>query len=953
MTTVSTDADETDTRRNAVVNGNSNSNSNRNIKSPLNSPRLSEGAFGGGQRNAPNGAYNSVSADRTHNDDRGGGNNDNEKRADNAQSDAPSSATRTHTTSEELEPSETIAIDPLSQHILKRTQTEKSLPYKLKSQTSYGQDSSGDGNKPSPTDTIGNRSETFPIGPKTKEKKKGVSFLSRFIGTKKTQPAAETDDSNASTSQAEGANGRNDVFEHPVGFIPRFPPPPKYIKVKAHYKRQKSFDHVFLAQELYGEAGEPNRDDKSNNATKNKAIWAMVFSKDGKYLAAAGQDKVVRVWAVITNAEDREAHEQEEDEIKGGEGMRLTAPVFKTKPIREYHGHTGSVLDLSWSKNNFLLSSSMDRTVRLWHVSRAECLCCFQHSDFVTSIQFHPRDDRFFLAGSLDSKLRLWSIPDKSVAFWATVRDMITSVAFTPDGKYSIAGCLNGLCIVYETDGLKANAQVHVRSARGRNAKGSKITGIDTMAFPSNDPNGDIKLLITSNDSRIRLYNFKDRNLEAKYRGNENSTSQIRASFSEDGKYIICGSEDGHIYIWPTASAEKDSEKRALEELEMRTDIVTCAIMAPISTKQLLGFSGDPLYDLCNPPPVTLVGKVDSARSSKQSDDQVEQNRVKDPDSTPTTTTTKPNGSPAYLARSTHPDGNIILGADCWGRIKVYRQDCAYNKRPNDWDAMSTFSKKLLGRSNSARHSVASSIGRESKTSSERILAWRSSVTGTELASIDSLSNGSRNRTPSPRKSALRRLSRYSSPVNSPEAKTESSYATPMTPSVVDHESEAADKQKDGEISNSQETKPNSASDSGCRSSYASEESEVTDKEGYDATTELPEIPTFNENSQSNAFWTRSADLVRTVRSQRLLTPTYEPPPDGAEAMRRKSSAPSALSSDMSSPYNSPCDVTPNNELDESETLRCPRCLGRNFRATKTKDGRQKLVCVKCNTTLG
>lgn len=52
----------------------------------------------------------------------------------------------------------------------------------------------------------------------------------------------------------------------------------------------------------------------------------------------------------------------------------------------------------------------MDKTVRLWHVSRSECLCAFQHLDFVTSIAFHPKDDRFFLSGSLDCKLRLWNV---------------------------------------------------------------------------------------------------------------------------------------------------------------------------------------------------------------------------------------------------------------------------------------------------------------------------------------------------------------------------------------------------------------------------------------------------------------------------------------------------------------------------------------------------------------
>ena len=63
----------------------------------------------------------------------------------------------------------------------------------------------------------------------------------------------------------------------------------------------------------------------------------------------------------------------------------------------------------------------MDKTVRLWHISRRECLCCFQHIDFVTALAFHPKNDQFFLSGSLDGKLRLWNIPEKKVTLWNEV----------------------------------------------------------------------------------------------------------------------------------------------------------------------------------------------------------------------------------------------------------------------------------------------------------------------------------------------------------------------------------------------------------------------------------------------------------------------------------------------------------------------------------------------------
>ena len=38
--------------------------------------------------------------------------------------------------------------------------------------------------------------------------------------------------------------------------------------------------------------------------------------------------------------------------------------------------------------------------------------------------------------------------------------------------------------------------------------------------------------------------------LQCKYKGHSNRNTQIRASFSADGKSIICGSDDGYVYIW-------------------------------------------------------------------------------------------------------------------------------------------------------------------------------------------------------------------------------------------------------------------------------------------------------------------------------------------------------------------------------------------------------------------
>ncbi|KAI8364348.1 WD40-repeat-containing domain protein [Radiomyces spectabilis] len=477
--------------------------------------------------------------------------------------------------------------------------------------------------------------------------------------------------------------------------------------MKSKLKSERKFSRLLLSQTLltaasaYASSISPATG-RSGDYESQGAIWAMKFSKDGRYLATGGQSCVLRVWKVLDAP-------YEEDSKK-----KDTMKVFEEKPAQEYHGHVADILDISWSKNNFLLSSSMDKTVRLWHISRQECLCVFRHLDFVTGIAFHPSDDRFFLSGSLDCKLRLWSIPEKRVAFWNEVPDgnMITAVGFTLDGRTACAGSHVGEVFFYDTKELKYNTQITIKKRNQK--KGRKITGIEAM--PGMPP-GEEKLLITSNDSHV---------------------------FSDDGSYIVSGSEDCDVYLWNTeqenlspfyylqeghsktiagvsqlteqmlamyhSDDNRGSSKRRggwlrngsgdnhvrnrSEHFEAHQQVVTSTVFAPMRTRQLLGRTGtDIIYNY-----TPVYTSIDKPVNDRQDSEHVMR--------TSFSTSSQLHGSmmkefeEADLEarrKYSYSEGQIIVSADFHGCLKVWRMDCGvYPTKRNSMDAISLGSKNPL-----------------------------------------------------------------------------------------------------------------------------------------------------------------------------------------------------------------------------------------------------------------
>nr|KJB81919.1 hypothetical protein B456_013G167600 [Gossypium raimondii] len=252
---------------------------------------------------------------------------------------------------------------------------------------------------------------------------------------------------------------------------------PERVRVKQYGKSCKELTALYKSQEIQAHTG---------------SIWSIKFSLDGKYLASAGEDCVIHIWKVVGS--DRKGEllmEKPEDGnfnlLLGANGSPepiLSSPstdyppdkrrrgrssisrkslsldnimvpetvfALSDKPVCSFQGHLDDVLDLSWSKSQQLLSSSMDKTVRLWDLTSKTCLSIFSHSDYVTCIQFNPVDDKYFISGSLDAKVRIWSIPDRKVVDWNDLHEMVTAACYTPDGQRALVGSYKGSCHLYNT----------------------------------------------------------------------------------------------------------------------------------------------------------------------------------------------------------------------------------------------------------------------------------------------------------------------------------------------------------------------------------------------------------------------------------------------------------------------------------------------------------------------
>ena len=158
-------------------------------------------------------------------------------------------------------------------------------------------------------------------------------------------------------------------------------------------------------------------------------IYGIAFSPDGKTIATASYDKLIKLWDIATG-----------------------------KEIRTYKDHIDAVYAVAFTPDGkFLVSGAADRTIKVWNVATGERLYTLSDpQDGINTVAIHP-SGKFVAAGGLDKTIRVWSLGEKGGQLLNSLiahEDAILRLAWSPDGTELISSSADKTVKVFKADDL-------------------------------------------------------------------------------------------------------------------------------------------------------------------------------------------------------------------------------------------------------------------------------------------------------------------------------------------------------------------------------------------------------------------------------------------------------------------------------------------------------------------
>ncbi len=259
-------------------------------------------------------------------------------------------------------------------------------------------------------------------------------------------------------------------------------------------------------------------------------VTALAASRDGKWIATAGKDHVVRLWDAAT-------------------GQAGAA----------FPGHTAPVRALKFSANSGRLASgSEDKTIRVWDVAAGKLFSQVEAPGPVTAVAWLLAGKQIASAGA-EPAIRLWELPASAETPWKPQKELAAGTAaitcleaLEPDGRQLLAGGADGTVRQWAVDQRREIRQLK---------HGAPVSAVAWA------PNG--KTIATAGGNFARLWSADKGQQLGEMKG---SHAERRSLARNEQKTAFAKSE---VAYWKTAldtaikaqAAKADAAKKAGEAL--------------------------------------------------------------------------------------------------------------------------------------------------------------------------------------------------------------------------------------------------------------------------------------------------------------------------------------------------------------------------------------------------
>ncbi|KAL2939281.1 WD repeat-containing protein 13 [Bienertia sinuspersici] len=220
-------------------------------------------------------------------------------------------------------------------------------------------------------------------------------------------------------------------------------------------------------------------------------------------------------------------------------------------------GHSKDVTDFDFTANNqYIASASLDKTVRVWDISKGVCIRVIYGVALQWCIRFHPVNNNFLSVGNANKEINVYNFSTGRLIHKQVLDDEVTAMDHDHTGQLLFCGDAQG-CIY--TVGMNSRTGALSRIHRNRNGskRKSPVTVVQYRTF-SLLAHGPV-LLTCTQDGSLAFFSVA---LEVKgyltLRCALKLTPRvhrIRATFCpllslEKGEYIVAGSEDSNVYFY-------------------------------------------------------------------------------------------------------------------------------------------------------------------------------------------------------------------------------------------------------------------------------------------------------------------------------------------------------------------------------------------------------------------